>query len=90
MKNMMKSIAVSIVLILGLTINITAQEDATDTTVVETEVATGDAGVVDSGEAASLGANSTNPEKEEKVYSRRPFMDDACSVVFNYRYGFIH
>lgn len=62
----MKSIAVSIVLILGLTINITAQEDATDTTVVETEVATGDAGVVDSGEAASLGANSTNPEKEEK------------------------
>lgn len=62
----MKSIAVSIVLILGLTINITAQEDATDTTVVETEVATGDAGVVDSGEAASLGANITNPEKADE------------------------
>lgn len=62
----MKSIAVSIVLILGLTINITAQEDATDTTLVETEVATGDAGVVDSGEAASLGANSTNPEKADE------------------------
>ena len=62
----MKSIAVSIVLILGLTINITAQEDATDTTVVETEVATGDAGVVDSGEATSLGANITNPEKADE------------------------
>ena len=62
----MKSIAVSIVLILGLTINITAQEDATDTTVVETEVATGDAGVVDSGEANSLGANITNPEKADE------------------------
>ena len=62
----MKSIAVSIVLILGLTINITAQEDVTDTTVVETEVATGDAGVVDSGDAASLGGNITNPEKADE------------------------
>ena len=62
----MKSLAILVVLTLGLTLNLSAQEGATDTTIVETEVATGDAGVVDSGEAASLGANSTNPEKEEK------------------------
>ena len=43
MKNMMKSLAF-LVLTLGLTLNLAAQEDATDLAGAETEVATGDAG----------------------------------------------
>ena len=41
MKNMMKSLAILVVLTLGLTLNLAAQEDATDLAGAETEVATG-------------------------------------------------
>ena len=44
MKNMMKSLAILVVLTLGLTLNIAAQEDATYVTGAETELATGDIG----------------------------------------------
>ena len=44
MKNMMKSLAILVVLTLGLTLNIAAQEDATDLAGAETELATGDIG----------------------------------------------
>ena len=67
MKNMMKSLAVSIVLILGLTMNIAAQEDATDPTLAETEVATDEVSMEDSNEFASNGSDIKESKQEKEL-----------------------
>ena len=67
MKNMMKSLAILVVLTLGLTLNLAAQEDATDLAGAETEVATGDAGPADAAQDVELkNANTKNAEEAEE------------------------
>lgn len=67
MKNMMKSLAILAVLTLGLTLNLAAQEDATDLAGAETEVATGDAGPADAAQDVELkNANTKNAEEAEE------------------------
>ncbi|MEE3145069.1 MAG: MotA/TolQ/ExbB proton channel family protein [Bacteroidota bacterium] len=67
MKNMMKSLAILVVLTLGLTLNLAAQEDATDLAGAETEVATGDAGPVEAAQDVELkNANTKNAEEAEE------------------------
>ncbi|MBL6660947.1 MAG: MotA/TolQ/ExbB proton channel family protein [Crocinitomicaceae bacterium] len=67
MKNMMKSLAILVVLSLGLTLNLAAQEDATDLAGAETEVATGDAGPADAAQDVELkNANTKNAEEAEE------------------------
>lgn len=67
MKNMMKSLAFLVVLTLGLTLNLAAQEDATDLAGAETEVATGDAGPAEAAQDVELkNANTKNAEEAEE------------------------
>ena len=67
MKNMMKSLAILVVLTLGLTLNLAAQEDATDLAGAETEVATGDAGPAEATQDVELkNANTKNAEEAEE------------------------
>ena len=67
MKNMMKSLAILVVLTLGLTLNLAAQEDATDLAGAETEVATGDAGPAEAAQDVELkNANTKNVEEAEE------------------------
>ena len=67
MKNMMKSLAILVVLSLGLTLNLAAQEDATDLAGAETEVATGDAGPAEAAQDVELtNANTKNAEEAEE------------------------
>ncbi|MGB1453673.1 MAG: MotA/TolQ/ExbB proton channel family protein [Crocinitomicaceae bacterium] len=67
MKNMMKSLAILVVLTLGLTLNLAAQEDATDLAGAETEVATGDAGPAEAAQDVELkNANTKNAEEAEE------------------------
>ena len=68
MKNMIKSLTLLVVLTLGLTFNVSAQEDATDLAGVEDmEVATGDAGVVDAAtDVALTNANTKDSEEVEE------------------------
>ena len=67
MKNMMKSLAILVVLTLGLTLNLAAQEDATDLAGAETEVATGDAGPAEAAQDIELkNANTKNAEEAEE------------------------
>jgi len=68
MKNMIKSLTFLVVLTLGLTFNVSAQEDATDLAGVEDmEVATGDAGVVDAAtDVALTNANTKDSEEVEE------------------------
>lgn len=64
---MMKSLAILAVLTLGLTLNLAAQEDATDLAGAETEVATGDAGPADAAQDVELkNANTKNAEEAEE------------------------
>ena len=64
---MMKSLAILVVLTLGLTLNLAAQEDATDLAGAETEVATGDAGPVEAAQDVELkNANTKNAEEAEE------------------------
>lgn len=64
---MMKSLAILVVLSLGLTLNLAAQEDATDLAGAETEVATGDAGPADAAQDVELkNANTKNAEEAEE------------------------
>ena len=63
----MKSLAILVVLTLGLTLNLAAQEDATDLAGAETEVATGDAGPVEAAQDVELkNANTKNAEEAEE------------------------
>ena len=63
----MKSLAILVVLTLGLTLNLAAQEDATDLAGAETEVATGDAGPVEAAQDVELkNANTKNAEESEE------------------------
>lgn len=63
----MKSLAILVVLTLGLTLNLAAQEDATDLAGAETEVATGDAGPADAAQDVELkNANTKNAEEAEE------------------------
>lgn len=67
MKNMMKSLAILVVLTLGLTLNLSAQEDATDLAGAETEVATGDAGPSEAAQDVELNnANTKNADEAEE------------------------
>lgn len=67
MKNMMKSLAILVVLTLGLTLNLAAQEDATDLAGAETELATGDAGPAEAAQDVELkNANTKNAEEAEE------------------------
>ena len=67
MKNMMKSLAILVVLTLGLTLNLAAQEDATDLAGAETEVATGDAGPAEAAQDVELkNANTKSDEEAEE------------------------
>lgn len=67
MKNMMKSLAILVVLTLGLTLNLAAQEDATDLAGAETEVATGDAGPAEAAQDVELkNANTKSAEEAEE------------------------
>lgn len=67
MKNMMKSLAILVVLSLGLTLNLAAQADATDLAGAETEVATGDAGPAEAAQDVELtNANTKNAEEAEE------------------------
>lgn len=64
---MMKSLAILVVLTLGLTLNLAAQEDATDLAGTETEVATGDAGPAEAAQDVELkNANTKNAEEAEE------------------------
>lgn len=64
---MMKSLAILAVLTLGLTLNLAAQEDATDLAGAETEVATGDAGPANAAQDVELkNANTKNAEEAEE------------------------
>ena len=63
----MKSLAILVVLTLGLTLNLAAQEDATDLAGAETEVATGDAGPAEAAQDVELkNANTKNAEEPEE------------------------
>lgn len=63
----MKSLAILVVLTLGLTLNLAAQEDATDLAGAETEVATGDAGPAEAAQDVELkNANTKNAEEAEE------------------------
>ena len=63
----MKSLAILVVLTLGLTLNLAAQEDATDLAGAETEVATGDAGPDEAAQDVELkNANTKNAEEAEE------------------------
>lgn len=63
----MKSLAFLVVLTLGLTLNLAAQEDATDLAGAETEVATGDAGPAEAAQDVELkNANTKNAEEAEE------------------------
>ena len=63
----MKSLAILVVLSLGLTLNLAAQEDATDLAGAETEVATGDAGPAEAAQDVELtNANTKNAEEAEE------------------------
>ena len=64
MKNMIKSFAFLFVLTLGLTFNLSAQEDASGLAGVENTVATGDAGVSEAAKDGSL--NTTEGAKKEE------------------------
>ncbi|MGB1728734.1 MAG: MotA/TolQ/ExbB proton channel family protein [Crocinitomicaceae bacterium] len=64
MKNMMKSLAILVVLTLGLTLNLAAQEDATDLAGAETEVATGDAGPEKAAQDVELKNANTKDDKD--------------------------
>ena len=63
----MKSLAILVVMTLGLTLNLAAQEDATDLAGAETEVATGDAGPAEAAQDVELkNANTKNAEEAEE------------------------
>lgn len=67
MKNMIKSLTLLVVLTLGLTFNVSAQEDASDLAGEEMEVATGDAGVADAANDVALtNANKKDSEEAEE------------------------
>ena len=60
----MKSLAILVVLTLGLTLNLAAQEDATDLAGTETEVATGDAGPAEAAQDVELKNANTKDDKD--------------------------
>lgn len=60
----MKSLAILVVLTLGLTLNLAAQEDATDLAGAETEVATGDAGPAEAAQDVELKNANTKDDKD--------------------------
>ena len=60
----MKSLAILVVLTLGLTLNLAAQEDATDLAGAETEVATGDAGPEKAAQDVELKNANTKDDKD--------------------------
>ena len=63
----MKSLAILVVLTLGLTLNLAAQEDATDLSEAETEVATDDAGPAEAPQDVALqNANTENTDEAEE------------------------
>lgn len=67
MKNMIKSFAFLFVLTLGLTFNLSAQEDASGLAGVENTVATGDAGVSEAAKDGSLNTTEEAKKDKEKV-----------------------
>ena len=60
----MKSLAILVVLTLGLTLNLAAQEDATDLAGAENEVATGDAGPAEAAQDVELKNANTKDDKD--------------------------
>jgi len=67
MKNMIKSFAFLFVLTLGLTFNLSAQEDTSDLTGLENTVATGDAGVLDAAKDGNLKTEKGEKKDEKKA-----------------------
>jgi len=67
MKNMIKSFAFLFVLTLGLTFNLSAQEDTSDLTGLENTVATGDAGVLDAAKDGNLKTENGEKKDEKKA-----------------------
>ena len=67
MKNMIKSFAFLFVLTLGLTFNLSAQENASDLAGAETTVATGDAGVLDAAKDGNLKTEKGEKKDEKKA-----------------------
>lgn len=67
MKNMIKSFAFLFVMTLGLTFNLSAQEDASDLAGVENTVATGDAGVLDAAKDGNLKTENGEKKEEKKA-----------------------
>ncbi|MBT5438725.1 MAG: MotA/TolQ/ExbB proton channel family protein [Flavobacteriales bacterium] len=67
MKNMIKSFAFLFVLTLGLTFNLSAQDDASGLAGVENTVATGDAGVSEAAKDGNLKTEAAKDEEEKKA-----------------------
>jgi biopolymer transport protein ExbB len=67
MKNMIKSFAFLFVLTLGLTFNLSAQENASDLAGTETTVATGDAEVLEAAKDGNLKTEEGKKEEEKKA-----------------------
>lgn len=67
MKNMIKSFAFLFVLTLGLTFNLSAQDDASGLAGVENTVATGDAGVLEAAKDGNLKTEAAKDEEEKKA-----------------------
>lgn len=67
MKNMIKSFAFLFVLTLGLTFNLSAQEDTSDLAGLENTVATGDAGVLDAAKDGNLKTEKGEKKDEKKA-----------------------
>ncbi|MDA9161669.1 MotA/TolQ/ExbB proton channel family protein [Crocinitomicaceae bacterium] len=67
MKNMIKSFAFLFVLTLGLTFNLSAQENASDLAGAETTVATGDAEVLEAAKDGNLKTEEGKKEEEKKA-----------------------
>lgn len=67
MKNMIKSFAFLFVLTLGLTFNLSAQDDASGLAGVENTVATGDAGVSEAAKDGNLKTEAAKDKEEKKA-----------------------
>ena len=67
MKNMIKSFAFLFVLTLGLTFNLSAQDDASGLAGVENTVATGDAGVLEAAKDGNLKTEAAKDKEEKKA-----------------------
>ena len=67
MKNMIKSFAFLFVLTLGLTFNLSAQDDASGLAGVENTVATGDAGALEAAKDGNLKTEAAKDKEEKKA-----------------------